>query len=174
MLEHLRPPVYRDRYTDAIGPVVCMTTKNDYVMCRRPRMTPFVISLAEWHERAGTQPTAKALHPSLKLLLKALESAPNGLTNTEIQAAVSLKERTVREWITRLKKAGKVYIKSWLPPDTTGRHTPVFALGAEKSVTEPKFNRKKAHARYRQKHRKLINVRQRKTPLNPFEQLIAK
>lgn len=171
MLE-LRQPRQRERYVDEHGPVVCMVVKAGYVMVRRPRAMPFVISLAEWHERAGTKPTEKPLHPNETLILKALADEGE-LTNRDLQARIGMRERCVRDRLNAFRRANIVYIARWIPPEHTGKHTPVYALGDKKDVPEPKRNHKKSNAKYRKKMRTVINAKARKTPPNPFDQLTA-
>jgi DNA-binding transcriptional ArsR family regulator len=172
MLLDLRPPRQRARYVDEIGPVVCMVVRDRYVMVRRPRAMPFVISLAEWHKNAGTKPTEKPLHATDKLILKALADEGE-LTNPDLQVRLGLVERTVRERLRRLREAKIIYVCRWIEPQGTGKHRAVYALGNKKSAPEPKLDRKKANDKYRKKMRLVINAKARKNPPNPFQQLLT-
>jgi hypothetical protein len=172
MLSELRKPGYRDRYVDEHGPVVCMTVKNGYVMVRRPYKEPFVISLAEWHERAGTKPTEKVPHPHDTLMLRAFAQCGE-LTNRDLQAKLGLKERTVRERLRRFRASKAIHVCRWIAPEATGKHTPVFALGNEKDAPVPIIGRKQTKRNYRKKMRLVINAKARKTPPNPFQQLLT-
>lgn len=169
----LRRPRQRARYVDEVGPVICMAVGGRYVMVRRPKQEPFVITLAEWHERAGTNPTEKPMHPSDKLMLKALADEGE-LTNRELQARLGLTERPVRERLRRFREAKIIYVCRWIAPEGAGKHTPVYALGNKKNVPEPKMDREKSSQKYRKKMRSVIRARVRKTPPNPFEQLLTK
>lgn len=42
--------------TVGYGPVKAMAVADHYVMCRRPGMAPFVMSVKEWVERRKQQP----------------------------------------------------------------------------------------------------------------------
>ena len=43
-----------DTMVDVYGRVAAMAVVDGYVMCRRPRAVPFVMSVAEWARRART------------------------------------------------------------------------------------------------------------------------
>jgi hypothetical protein len=170
----LRPPRQRARYVDEIGPVVCMVVRDRYVMVRRPRETPFVISLTEWHKRAQTKPTEKPLHPTQTLMLKAIADAEGGeATNRDLRVALNLKERTVRNRLREFRLAKIIYVSRWIAPEGAGKHRPVFAIGNKKDAPEPKFNPKKASEKYRKKMRLVINAKARKQTVTPFSGLLA-
>jgi hypothetical protein len=57
-------PFHKSRY-DAHGEIRYMTRSSGYVMCRRPRCTPLVLSEKEW-ARLPTEPLAEgAEYPTL-------------------------------------------------------------------------------------------------------------
>jgi hypothetical protein len=172
MLLDLRPPRNRARYVDEIGPVTCMAVRDRYVMVRRPKEKPFVITLREWHRNAGTMPTEKQCHPSDKLMLKAFADEGE-LTIERLQEKVGLKPRTLRERLRRFHESKLIYVCGWIPPGGPGRHARIYALGDKKDVPEPKFNAKASKNKYAKKMRAVIRARTRKTPPNPFEQLLT-
>lgn len=55
-----REPVPGESYRDRYGFVVCMAVANNWVMARRPRCTPFTLSVREWHERKEREPLTPA------------------------------------------------------------------------------------------------------------------
>jgi hypothetical protein len=123
--------------------------------------------------------------PPYFLGLRILKKNPEGLTAQDLSEEVKIAKRNILAYIKLWRKKDEVFIIGWVRPNSRGDWVPVYGLkphaGAPDARKPKPLNEAQKQARYREKHRAMINAKRRYRrakklglEMTPFSHLTAR